>query len=295
MSSFLRPLLRSPAIGRVLRSSTRSCLTFDRGGAYEGDGKTSITVLNRDAKDLLLIDSYSSHGFRINNGLFIVGPTAFFPRTILNWDVEGPWDVTPESLSLFWLLEPKPDVLIIGVGDKGMKISDEVRVFMNNKKISLEVLDTGAACHVFNFMNSDCRNVAAALIPNQTMRLTLDTEQWDNQLAKRTLFRSDGSSMEYVIEARQRRLDLEMERNYELMEQHKFQPQEQVIVADLKDMLDRKMITPAYVKQKYPHYSVEAIMKGVPEEQLRALPESKPQEQEKLAPESEEPPKLEKK
>ena len=270
----LRPYLRSLAIGRVLHASSRNCLTYNRGGGtYEGDGKTSVTLLNRDVDDLLLIDSYSTHGFRINNGLFVCGPAAFFPRTILSWDVEGPWDVTIGSLSLFWLLEPKPDVLVIGVGDKGNTIDEEVRIFMHKKKISLEILDSGAACHVFNYMNADNRNVAAALIPMQTMALREDTEFWDNALIKGKLFHSDGSSITDVADERERRetkINLEV---VDLLEKNQYEPVNKIIMTDLKEMMERGMITPQYVQQKYPQYSLEAIQRGDFEEAAaKALP-----------------------
>lgn len=261
--SLLRPILRrSSAIGRLLRLPCRTCLTFDRGGAYDGDGKTSLTVLNRDEEDMLLIDSYSSHGFRLNSGLFVCGPAAFFPRTIMHWDVEGPWDVTVGSLSLFWLLEPKPDLLIIGVGDKGMTIDDEVRLFMHKKKITMEILDTAHACAHFNWMNSDHRNVVAGLIPNQTMKLQLDTEQWDNVLVKHRLFHADGSSMNHVLDERERRIELMGLKAVEESLENKYDVENSVIAADLKEMMERGMITEAEVQRKYPYLSLEMIKKG---------------------------------
>lgn len=46
-------------------------------------------------------------GFRLSNGVYCAGPIALFSRSVLSWDVEGPYDITPESLSLFTRLEPK--------------------------------------------------------------------------------------------------------------------------------------------------------------------------------------------
>lgn len=48
--------------------------------AYEGDGKTKVNILNRELDLGLMINSYSQFGFRLNNGLKIVGPMAIFPR-----------------------------------------------------------------------------------------------------------------------------------------------------------------------------------------------------------------------
>lgn len=253
------------AIKRLTRVPCRTCymdLTYSRGGAYEGDGKTSLTVLNRDVDHMLLIDSYSTHGFRLNSGLFVCGPAAFFPRTLMHWDVAGPWDVTPASLSLFWLLEPKPDVLVIGVGDRGRTIDDEVRIFMKKKKINVEVLDTAAACAAFNFMNADNRNVAAAMIPNQTMRLYLSTELWDNAMIKGKVLATSGSSIHDMIDERERRYSRDVENDTDLIVENKYEPYNRMLAYDLREMLQKRMITEAEIKEKYPHMNIEAVKQG---------------------------------
>lgn len=48
--------------------------------AYDGDGKTSVTVLNKEEDAGLMINAYSQTGFRLNNGMFVVGPMVIFPR-----------------------------------------------------------------------------------------------------------------------------------------------------------------------------------------------------------------------
>jgi hypothetical protein len=45
---------------------------------------------------------------------------------------------------------------------------------MKQRKINLEILPTERACATFNFLNSEHRCVAAALIPPRFIRLTED-------------------------------------------------------------------------------------------------------------------------
>lgn len=90
---------------------------------------------------------------------------AIFPKTIFHWDVNSVGDVNEASLSLFWLIEPKIDILLIGVGDRGLTIDPKVRLFLARKHINVEVMATADAVPLFNFLNIDRRNVAAALIP----------------------------------------------------------------------------------------------------------------------------------
>lgn len=49
-------------------------------GSYHGDGKTKVNILNQELELGLLINSYSQFGFRLNNGLNVIGPMAIFPR-----------------------------------------------------------------------------------------------------------------------------------------------------------------------------------------------------------------------
>ncbi|VDM81301.1 unnamed protein product [Strongylus vulgaris] len=64
----------------------------------------------------------SCYGFRLLDGTFLYGPVALFPKTALSWRVQTPADITPHitprSLSLFAMLEPKIDILVVGAGDK---------------------------------------------------------------------------------------------------------------------------------------------------------------------------------
>ena len=55
---------------------------YSTGGTstYEGDGKTSVQILNKELDAGLMINSFSQVGFRLNNGMMILGPMAIFPK-----------------------------------------------------------------------------------------------------------------------------------------------------------------------------------------------------------------------
>uniref|UniRef100_A0A2A4JHZ4 Uncharacterized protein n=1 Tax=Heliothis virescens TaxID=7102 RepID=A0A2A4JHZ4_HELVI len=64
----------------TLRAST-PVLSGVRGkAAYEGEGKTTVRVINQEYDAGLMIDSYATYGFKLNNGLTVLGPMAIFPR-----------------------------------------------------------------------------------------------------------------------------------------------------------------------------------------------------------------------
>lgn len=146
-------LLRTLTTGKILANN------------YEGDGKTTVTILNRELKHLIMIDTFSNYGFRLSNGVFAMGPMAAFPRTILQWNVRDATEITPESLALFCLLEPKLDILVIGTGDTRLVLKKEVLTFLKLCKIPTEILGTKEACSTFNFLNAEGRYVAGAFIP----------------------------------------------------------------------------------------------------------------------------------
>lgn len=91
MATIIRKLLKNNNL-KIINQINRQCLstwkhpqhkiaTFTRqASTYDGDGKTSINILNKEMENGLMINSYSQFGFRLNNELVIVGPMALFSR-----------------------------------------------------------------------------------------------------------------------------------------------------------------------------------------------------------------------
>uniref|UniRef100_A0A2L2YEI8 NADH dehydrogenase [ubiquinone] 1 alpha subcomplex assembly factor 3 n=1 Tax=Parasteatoda tepidariorum TaxID=114398 RepID=A0A2L2YEI8_PARTP len=171
MTQVLCRLLKSPL--NILRRPVFRTLTVTKclQENYEGDGKTTVTILNKEYKHLVMFDTLGNHGFRLNNGIFIMGPVAAFPRTVLQWNVESFEKVSKESLSLFSLLEPKLDLLIFGTGDKAVQLDPDLRSFLKSHKISTEVLPTEKALTTFNFLNAEGRCIAGAFFPPSAIML----------------------------------------------------------------------------------------------------------------------------
>uniref|UniRef100_A0A1I7XCG4 Carn_acyltransf domain-containing protein n=1 Tax=Heterorhabditis bacteriophora TaxID=37862 RepID=A0A1I7XCG4_HETBA len=69
---------------------------------------------------------------------------ALFPKTALSWRVHTPDDISPKALSLFASLDPKIDILVLGVGDKKHidKVRRKVAEFLKKHRIGLEIMDT---------------------------------------------------------------------------------------------------------------------------------------------------------
>lgn len=80
-------------------------------------------------------------------------------------------------MSLFPLIEPKLDIIILGIGDKtkDLRFYTKLLPFAKKHKLNLEVLPTNQACSTFNFLTSEGRYVAGGFIPPQN----IDTNEDD--------------------------------------------------------------------------------------------------------------------
>ncbi|XP_059505658.1 NADH dehydrogenase [ubiquinone] 1 alpha subcomplex assembly factor 3 [Stegostoma tigrinum] len=126
--------------------------------------RTRVNALERESLNTLFIDSYSKLGFTIN-GNRVCGPCAVIPQAVLQWNVGSYKDITEDSLALFYMLEPKIEILVLGLGERVQRLDPKLFMLLKNKGIAVEVQDTPNACATFNFLTSEKRHTAAALIP----------------------------------------------------------------------------------------------------------------------------------
>ncbi|KAI1726474.1 NADH dehydrogenase [ubiquinone] 1 alpha subcomplex assembly factor 3 [Ditylenchus destructor] len=147
-------------------------------GKSDVSHQTRVSFLSKDMslddRDRIAIRTVSSHGFRLNDAQFMFGPIGVFPKTVLSWRVLTPDDITEESLELFFLLQPKLDILIVGAGNKEHvdKVRRNVAGVISRHKIGFEVMPTEVAISTFNFLNAEHRYVAAALFPPPDLVVT---------------------------------------------------------------------------------------------------------------------------
>lgn len=126
--------------------------------------RTRISLLQNEFPQAVYIDSYNSRGFTIN-GNRVLGPCALLPQTVVQWNVGSHQDITEESFSLFWMLEPRIEIVVVGTGNKTERLRSEVLQSMRQRGIAVEVQDTPNACATFNFLCHEGRVTGAALIP----------------------------------------------------------------------------------------------------------------------------------
>ncbi|KAE9551996.1 hypothetical protein FO519_004794 [Halicephalobus sp. NKZ332] len=154
----------------------------------------TVSFLTKDMNEagLVGIRGLSSAGFRLYDGTFLYGPIAVFPKTVLSWRVVSPENITPESLELFFMLQPKIDILVVGVGDRSDldAVRNRIAPVVKEHKIGLEIMPTEDAIPTFNFLNNEMRYVAAALYPPRNLVVT-DDEYAQALLHMRDYFEMD--------------------------------------------------------------------------------------------------------
>jgi len=102
----------------------------------------------------LQITSFNQFGFSINAHIKALGPILVFPKTIFSWNIEDINEINEKSLSIFKLMHPRVDVLVIGTGDKYEKINPNVpRWLIQNNIRNFEILPTV----IFVFIITFCR------------------------------------------------------------------------------------------------------------------------------------------
>ena len=110
-----------------------------------------------------LIDSYGPGRFQVR-GMRYQGSLIVLPDRILPWSVAHSGDLSVESLAVFRAQEPAIDVLLLGTGTRMVQIPSALRRAIRESGLSMDIMDTGAACRTFNVLMVEGRRAAAALI-----------------------------------------------------------------------------------------------------------------------------------
>lgn len=109
------------------------------------------------------IAGYGDGGFRMGENRFegsmLITPAGFYP-----WDVKTKDDITVENLKPILDDYQSVEIIIIGMGQGMAFLQKDVRDAFADKKIAVEVMDTGAASRTYNVLLQEGRKVTAALI-----------------------------------------------------------------------------------------------------------------------------------
>ena len=110
-----------------------------------------------------LIDAYGNGGFRFAE-MSHRGSILALPSGVYAWPVEAVADLTLESLAQVFREGPALELLLLGTGVDVAAIPDIVRQRFRDRRIGLDVMQTGAAARTYNILLAENRKVGAAFI-----------------------------------------------------------------------------------------------------------------------------------
>ncbi len=115
------------------------------------------------AGGLQLVQSYGEGGFRVL-GRRYEGSILVLPDRIESWTAKHFADLSLPSLAPIIAAEPPVELLIIGCGSTFAPAPLTLREVLKSKGVSVETMDTGAACRTYNVLAGEGRRAAAALV-----------------------------------------------------------------------------------------------------------------------------------
>jgi len=110
-----------------------------------------------------LIHSYGDGRFRVAGQVY-EGSILVFPERTIPWSVTGTDGMTEDTFAEVTGVVPPPEILLIGCGAVFSPPPGDLGVAFRQRGISMDWMDTGAACRTFNVLIGEDRSVAAALI-----------------------------------------------------------------------------------------------------------------------------------
>jgi uncharacterized protein len=122
---------------------------------------TNITPLI--SADSQVIQSYKSGGFKISSRIYD-GAVVVFPDRVIPFPVTDVAALTPENFEQFTVADGL-DVILLGCGARGVMPPPAIKALLKSRRISLDTMDTGAACRTYNVLLAEGRRVAAVLLP----------------------------------------------------------------------------------------------------------------------------------
>ena len=113
------------------------------------------------AEGTQIIQAYGNGGFKIN-GEAVKGNVVVLPSKTISWNIEDIESLTLEHFAA--VIDSKTEILLVGCGKRLNPFPASLRQALKQHHISVDCMDTGAACRTYNVLLSEGRNIAAALI-----------------------------------------------------------------------------------------------------------------------------------
>ncbi|KAK6919874.1 NDUFAF3/Mth938 domain-containing protein [Dillenia turbinata] len=149
----LRQQLPSKAPNQPLPSLRRAFSLYDQ-----------INLIDQVPDDQLRFQGYTDSGFTVNRVQY-EGSLLIIGNLLTSWSPTKFSEINEESLSIFRVVRPVPEILIVGCGKYIQPVDPKLREFIRSTGMKLEAIDSRNAASTYNILNEEGRIVAAALLP----------------------------------------------------------------------------------------------------------------------------------
>ncbi len=121
-----------------------------------------VTPLIREGQQV--IQSYAGGRFRVNGEVF-TQPIIVLPEKVELWSVKAGFEgLQSGDFEPLVALASDLDVILLGCGAKMGFLPPILKNTLKNQSISIDTMDTGAACRTYNVLMAEGRRVATALL-----------------------------------------------------------------------------------------------------------------------------------
>ena len=117
-----------------------------------------------DPAQVQVIRSYGPGHFQISDRDWRE-PVLVTPTATTSWPVTRAEELSTDNVGAARAGEAPAEILVLGCGSRSVFVPPAVRAALKDIGLSLEVVDTGSACRIYNVLLAEGRRVAAALIP----------------------------------------------------------------------------------------------------------------------------------
>ncbi|KAJ6680737.1 NUCLEAR PROTEIN E3-3 [Salix purpurea] len=115
-----------------------------------------INLIDNVPEDHLRFEGYTDTGFRVN-GVEYEGSLLCVGNLLTSWAPSSFSHITPDSLSIFRIVQPIPEILILGCGRYTQPVDPELRRFIRSTGMKLEAVDSRNAASTYNILNEEGR------------------------------------------------------------------------------------------------------------------------------------------
>jgi uncharacterized protein len=129
-----------------------------------GNGPLDKTLPAPDPTRVQVIRTYGPGRFLISDREWRE-PVLVMPTATTAWPVARADELSLAGVTAA-IQAPNPaELLLVGCGARALFIPPAVRSELKAAGLALEVMDTGAACRLYNVLLAEGRRIAAALVP----------------------------------------------------------------------------------------------------------------------------------